>query len=111
MVALGAEFDLAATPGWRRGPRVLHGGGSLRLREMLPRFERGPVIIGVAGKSFKCPPAPSETALLLHDYLTARGRREATEISVVMPFGTPVPPSPEPRGRSSPRSRSAASGS
>src|SRR5262249_40384373 len=46
-------------------------------------------------KSFKCPPAPSETALLLHDYLTARGRRGATEISVVMPFGTPIPPSPD----------------
>jgi sulfide:quinone oxidoreductase len=47
------------------------------------------------GKSFKCPPAPSEAALLLHDYLTARGRRDATAISVVMPFGTPIPPSPD----------------
>ena len=54
-----------------------------------------PAIVGVTGKSFKCPPAPSETALLLHDYLTARGRREATEISLVMPFGTPIPPSPD----------------
>ena len=62
---------------------------------MLPRFERGPAIVGVCGKSFKCPPAPSETALLLHDYLTARGRRDATEISLVMPFGTPIPPSPD----------------
>jgi sulfide:quinone oxidoreductase len=33
--------------------------------------------------------------LLLHDYLAERGRREATEISVVMPFGTPIPPSPD----------------
>jgi len=49
----------------------------------------------VTGKSFKCPPAPSETALLLHDYLTARGRRQTTEIAVVMPFGVPIPPSPE----------------
>src|SRR4029079_12004666 len=28
-------------------------------------------------------------------YLNARGRRRATEISVVMPFGTPIPPSPD----------------
>ncbi|MET0214802.1 MAG: hypothetical protein ABW292_17455, partial [Vicinamibacterales bacterium] len=69
--------------------------GAFALRDVLPRFERGSAIVGVCGKSFKCPPAPSETALLLHDYLTARGRREATEISVVMPFGTPIPPSPE----------------
>ena len=65
------------------------------MRDVLPRFERGAAVIGVCGKSFKCPPAPSETALLLHDYLTARGRRAATEISVVMPFGTPIPPSPD----------------
>ena len=62
---------------------------------MIAKFERGPAIIGVTGKSFKCPPAPSETAFLLHDYLTAHGRREATEITVVMPFGVPIPPSPE----------------
>ena len=62
---------------------------------MIAKFERGPAIIGVTGKSFKCPPAPSEAAFLLHDYLTAHGRREATEITVVMPFGVPIPPSPE----------------
>ena len=82
----------------RPHPGLVGGGnefysvaGAFGLRDLLPRFERGPVIIGVTGKSFKCPPA----ALLLHDYLVARGRREATEISVVMPFGTPIPPSPD----------------
>ena len=62
---------------------------------VVARFESGPAIIGVCGKSFKCPPAPSETALLLHDYLTERGRRAATEIITVFPFGVPIPPSPE----------------
>ena len=32
---------------------------------------------------------------MLHDYLTASGRRAATEIYLVMPFGTPIPPSPD----------------
>jgi sulfide:quinone oxidoreductase len=32
---------------------------------------------------------------MLHDHLTARGARAETEISVVMPFGAPVPPSPD----------------
>jgi sulfide:quinone oxidoreductase len=49
----------------------------------------------VTGKSFKCPPAPSETALLLHDYLTTRGLRDECEISFVIPLSSPVPPSPE----------------
>ncbi|MGH9623954.1 MAG: NAD(P)/FAD-dependent oxidoreductase [Bryobacteraceae bacterium] len=96
VVALGADLDPAATPGLvEDGNEFYTVAGAFALRDVLPRFERGPAIIGVTGKSFKCPPAPSETALLLHDYLTARGRREATEISVVMPFGTPIPPSPD----------------
>jgi sulfide:quinone oxidoreductase len=96
VVALGADYDLAATPGLVEGGREFYTvEGAFGLRDVLPHFERGPAIVGVCGKSFKCPPAPSETALLLHDYLTARGRREATEISVVMPFGTPIPPSPD----------------
>ena len=96
VVALGADLDPAATPGLVEGGHEFYSvAGAFALRDVLPRFERGAAIIGVTGKSFKCPPAPSEAALLLHDYLTARGRREATEISVVMPFGTPIPPSPE----------------
>ena len=60
-----------------------------------PTFTEGRAIIGVCGAPFKCPPAPSEAALLLHDYLTARGVRGDCEISFVIPFGSPVPPSPD----------------
>ena len=96
VVALGADYDLAATPGLVEGGNEFYSmAGAATLREVLPRFERGHAIIGVCGKSFKCPPAPSETALLLHDFLTEHGRREATAISVVMPFGVPIPPSPD----------------
>jgi sulfide:quinone oxidoreductase len=69
--------------------------GVARLREMLPTFSKGRAIIGVCGAPFKCPPAPSECALLLDDELTARGVRDACQISFVIPLGTPVPPSPE----------------
>jgi len=96
VLALGADLDPAATPGLVEGGHEFYTvEGAFALRDVLPRFDRGPAIVGVTGKSFKCPPAPSETALLLHDYLTERGRRQATEISVVMPFGTPIPPSPD----------------
>jgi len=96
VVALGADCDPAATPGLVDGGNEFYTvEGASALRDVLPRFEGGPAIVGVCGKSFKCPPAPSEAALLLHDYLTVHGRREATEISVVMPFGTPIPPSPD----------------
>jgi sulfide:quinone oxidoreductase len=62
---------------------------------VLPTFSSGRAIIGVCGAPFKCPPAPSEAALLLHDYLLQRGVRGECEISVVMPFSAPIPPSPD----------------
>jgi sulfide:quinone oxidoreductase len=96
VIALGADLDPAATPGLLEGGNEFYSvPGAEALRDVLTNFERGPAIVGVCGKSFKCPPAPSEAALMLHDYLEVRGRRAGTEISLVMPFGTPIPPSPE----------------
>ena len=62
---------------------------------MLPTFNGGKALIGVCGAPYKCPPAPSECALMLHDYLVNRGLRQACEISFVLPLPSPVPPSPE----------------
>lgn len=95
VVALGADYDLNATPGLVEGGNEFYSvAGAERLRDVLPTFTHGHAIVGVTGMSFKCPPAPSEAALLLHDYLTSRGVRDACEISLVMPFGIPIPPSP-----------------
>jgi sulfide:quinone oxidoreductase len=95
VVALGADYDLAATPGLIEGGNEFYSfAGAERLRKVLPAFSKGRAIVGVTSAPFKCPPAPSEAALLLHDYLTTRGVREACEISLVIPFGAPIPPSP-----------------
>jgi sulfide:quinone oxidoreductase len=96
VVALGADYDQAATPGLIEGGNEFYSfAGAERLRDVLPTFSKGRAIVGVTTQSFKCPPAPSEAALLLHDYLTARGVRDACTISLVMPFGVPIPPSPD----------------
>ncbi len=95
VIALGADYDLAATPGLIDGGSEFYSfAGAERLREVLPTFRSGHAIVGVTAAPFKCPPAPSEAALLLHDYLTARGVREVCAISLVMPFGVPIPASP-----------------
>jgi len=95
VVALGADYDLDATPGLTEGGNEFYSfAGAERLREVLPTFSKGHAIVGVTSTPFKCPPAPSEAALLLHDYLSARGVRHVCEISLVMPFGVPIPPSP-----------------
>jgi sulfide:quinone oxidoreductase len=96
VVALGADYDLDATPGLAEGGNEFYSvAGAERLAGLLSGFSDGHAVIGVCGAPFKCPPAPSEAALLLHDHLTARGVRERCEISFVMPLGSPVPPSPD----------------
>jgi sulfide:quinone oxidoreductase len=96
VIALGADYDMDATPGLAEGGNEFYSlAGAERLAEIIPTFSRGHAVIGVCGAPFKCPPAPSECALLLDDELTARGVREDCQISFVIPLGTPVPPSPE----------------
>jgi sulfide:quinone oxidoreductase len=96
VVALGADYDMDATPGLAEGGNEFYSvAGAERVAELLPEFSGGRAVVGVCGAPFKCPPAPSEAALLLHDYLLARGVRGDCEISLAMPLPTPVPPSPE----------------
>jgi sulfide:quinone oxidoreductase len=96
VIALGADYDMDATPGLAEGGNEFYSvGGAERLAGIIPTFSKGHAVIGVCGAPFKCPPAPSECALLLDDELSARGVRDACQISFVIPLGTPVPPSPE----------------
>ena len=95
VVALGADYDLDATPGLAEAHEFYSVAGAEDLADVIPRFSSGRAVIGVCGAPFKCPPAPSEACLLLHDHLLERGVRDDCEITFVIPFGTPVPPSPE----------------
>ena len=95
VVALGADLDPAATPGLIEGGHEFYTvAGALAARNALEHFDGGSLIVGVTSTPFKCPPAPSETALLVHDYLTERGLRADSEVSLIMPFGVPIPPAP-----------------
>jgi len=95
VVALGADLDPSATPGLvESGHEFYTVPGAFALRDVLDSFEGGDVVVGVTSTPFKCPPAPSETALLMHDFLTRTGRRARSTITLVMPLGVPIPPSP-----------------
>jgi sulfide:quinone oxidoreductase len=96
VVALGADLDPAATPGLAEGGHEFYTvAGAFALRGVLERFAGGEVVVGVTSTPFKCPPAPSETALLMHDFLRARGLGGVSQVSLVMPLGVPIPPSPK----------------
>ena len=96
VVAMGADYDYAATPGLlEAGNEFYSMQGAERIRGILPQFTKGHAVIGVCAAPFKCPPAPSETALLLHDHLVRIGARKDCSISLVTPFPVPIPPSPD----------------
>jgi sulfide:quinone oxidoreductase len=91
-VALGADYDTAATPGLvEDGYEFYSVAGAQRARDALDTFAGGAVIVGVLGGFFKCPGAPNETALLLHDYLSRRGIRASSSIHLVSPLPMPIP--------------------
>ncbi len=95
-IALGAEYDHAATPGFVEGGHEFYSiAGAERLRDVLPHFDEGVVLIAVLGLPFKCPPAPYEGAILLHDYFVQRGVRDHIDIRVITPEVRPVPVSDE----------------
>lgn len=96
VIALGANYAINATPGLAEyGNEYYSFQGAEKLRDVIPTFAKGHAIVGVCGAPFKCPPAPSEAALMLHDYLTNAGIRDACTISLIIPYGSPIPPSPD----------------
>jgi len=95
VVALGADLHPDQTPGLVEGGHEFYTvAGAFAAADVLAAFEGGRVVVGVCSTPFKCPPAPSETALLVHDFLTDRGLRDTSSVDLVMPLPVPIPPSP-----------------
>jgi sulfide:quinone oxidoreductase len=95
VIALGADLDPAATPGLvEDGIDFYTEAGAFAAREVLERFAGGHVVIGVMSTQYKCPPAPSEAALLMHEHLTRRGLWARSQVTLVLPLPSPIPPSP-----------------
>ncbi|MBV9660301.1 MAG: FAD-dependent oxidoreductase [Acidimicrobiales bacterium] len=96
VVALGADLDVEATPGLAEcGHEFYSPEGAAGVRDTLARIDGGDIVIGVLGGFFKCPPAPYETAFMLHDLLTRRGVRQACTITLLTPMPKPIPISDE----------------
>ncbi|MGK8524865.1 NAD(P)/FAD-dependent oxidoreductase [Nocardia asteroides] len=92
VVALGADYDHAATPGFAEdGCEYYSIDGACRLRDRLGDFDGGKVIVAVLSVPFKCPPAPYEGGMLLHEHLVRRGLRDRTGIHFLTPMPAPIP--------------------
>lgn len=92
VVAMGADYDMAATPGFEEGGHEYYTlAGAERLRDALADFDGGRVLVSVLGQPFKCPPAPFEGAFLMHEHFTRQGLRDAVQMSTTFPMQRPVP--------------------
>jgi sulfide:quinone oxidoreductase len=73
-----------------RWGRQAHGfytpDSALRLAGALENFQGGDLVIDIAEMPIKCPVAPLEFACLVDDYLTQRGLRSKTELTLVTPL-------------------------
>jgi sulfide:quinone oxidoreductase len=92
VVALGADYDFAATPGFEQGGHEYYSlAGADRLRAALADFKGGKVLVSVLGQPFKCPPAPFEGSFMLHEHFTQQGIRDSVEMATTFPMARPVP--------------------
>jgi sulfide:quinone oxidoreductase len=92
VVALGAEPDRDAVPGYREAALDFFSPeGAAACAHALDTFKGGRVVVTVAALPYKCPAAPYEAALLLDDELRRRGVRGRSEIEVFSPEPAPMP--------------------
>ena len=70
--------------------KTVHGfytpDSALRLAKALEDFQGGDLVVDVAEIPIKCPVAPLEFACLVEHYLTKRGIRDKTKITLVTPL-------------------------
>ena len=87
VVALGADYDFAATPGFEEGGHEYYTlAGAERLRDALAGFKGGKVLVSVLGQPFKCPPAPFEGSFMLDEHFKQQGIRDAVEMTTTFPM-------------------------
>jgi sulfide:quinone oxidoreductase len=86
LLATGSRTMMGEVPGAGGAHDFYTMEGAQRLFKALEKFQRGTIVIGVAGIPYKCPPAPVEFAFLLDDYLRARGIRDRTEVKLLSPL-------------------------
>jgi sulfide:quinone oxidoreductase len=91
IVALGAEYSTASTPGFSQYAKDLYTeSGCAEIRDELRSISSGGITILICGLPFKCPPAPYEAAFLVDDLLRTRGVRANVSMSIVTPEPHPL---------------------
>jgi sulfide:quinone oxidoreductase len=91
VIALGADLNLAKVPGLAETAHTFYTvEGAQRLKVVLEQFSGGDVAILIPKVPFKCPPAPYEAALLLHQAFASRGLAGKARLAIYTAEGAPM---------------------
>ncbi len=91
VIALGADLNPAKVPGLAESAHTFYTvAGAERLKGELERFSGGDIAILIPKVPFKCPPAPYEAALLLHQALERRGLAGKARLAIYTAEGAPM---------------------
>jgi len=90
IMALGATYSDAEVPGLNRAWTFYHPDGADGIREELPLFSSGRIVLAAAALPYKCPPSLYEGAFLLDDYFRKRRLRANIDIHICTPEATPL---------------------
>ncbi len=91
VLALGADVNEAGVPGLADVAHTFYTvAGAERLRPVLERFAGGDLALLIPKAPFKCPPAPYEAAMLLHDAFARRGLAGKARIAIYTIEGAPM---------------------
>ncbi len=91
VIALGANLNPARVPGLAEAAHTFYTvEGAQRLQVVLERFSGGDVALLIPSLPFKCPPAPYEAALLLHQAFERRGLGGKARLAIHTAEGAPM---------------------
>ena len=91
VIALGADLNLAAVPGLAEAAHTFYTvEGAQRLKAVLEQFAGGDVAILIPRVPIKCPPAPYEAAMLLHEAFRRRGLGGRARLAIHTVEGVPM---------------------
>ena len=91
VVALGAELNPAAVPGFVDHAYNVYDPNDIpRAEKALNDFKGGRLVIGIFGAPYKCPPAPLEMAMLIHDKFKKNGIQASIEVFTPQPVTLPI---------------------
>ena len=91
VVALGSELIPNAVPGFQEHAYNVYDPNDIpRAEKALNEFKGGRLVIGIFGAPYKCPPAPLEMAMLIHEKFKKNGVEGTIEVFTPQPVTLPI---------------------